>query len=174
MRSQITLFTGRSSLSQKRINAFPFRSNPSHRRLFPVVNQFMYIEPVPPYRMSKFLRGIQPQCTSSPHCRVPRKVKPIVIGGQPHNGFWKFAKAIFHLPPAEVPFFWELAQHTLKITNSAGKLISNYWPQDASITKNIYFIPYTESIADFEINENKIKLIIPAQYSRPESELSYH
>jgi len=24
---------------------------------------------------------------------------------------------------AEVPFFWELAQHTLKITNSAGKIL---------------------------------------------------
>jgi hypothetical protein len=32
--------------------------------------------------------------------------------------------AIHHLQTAVLPFFWELAQHTLKITNSAGRTFS--------------------------------------------------
>ena len=59
----------------------------------------------------------------------------------------------------KVPFFWELAQHTLIITNSAGKTF--YIKNSVFVTFKSIITTYlcsSETIADFTLNENKITL----------------
>lgn len=58
----------------------------------------------------------------------------------------------------ETPFFWELAQHTLQITNSAGKTYRFHFHEwwNPSIFYIFSILYYGSSIANFPANENKI------------------
>lgn len=78
------------------------------------------------YKQSERLH-IRPDTLTSPHCRVGRSVKPNELGGQNSCPLQGIPRRIFLNRPVEMPFFWELAQHTLSITNSAGKDCRSYF-----------------------------------------------